>query len=113
MGHMGQANQFEQRLYFFFPDFRMDTLEFQSQAYIASNGAPREKRRVLKNVRDSFSCLYWRHSIDCNVARSCGGETGDQLKQRGFTAAGRTDQANELTLGNGEVNLLQDHRGSV
>src|ERR1700722_7867873 len=84
-------------------------LQFESQPNVSGDCPPGPQCRVLKKLRDGHACIPRSHTVDQDASRTGAGEAGDKLEQRRLTATGRTNETNELSLVDGEIDLLQ-HR---
>ena len=90
-----------------------DLVIFQSKFDIGSHGHGGIDRIVLEDHCDAtlaggnFGNVC---SVDQNGARGLRTDTSDHTQQSGLTATGGTDQDGKGTVGDGQVQILNDHR---
>lgn len=81
----------------------------QRELHVLRCRQPGEQRSLLEDDSPIGSCAPQRHSILIHPSPRGRQQSGNQIQQCAFAAAGRTYQADELTCMDGEIDVLQ-HR---
>jgi len=86
--------------------------ELEREADVFFYSEPRKQGGFLKDEGDLLAGVDGGHAVDGDGARGAWREAGDEFEQRGFAAAGRADDGDELAALDAEVDVVEDARAA-
>src|SRR6201999_1424714 len=91
----------------------IDAAHFEAQQHIVEHGAPGEQQVLLHHVADMAAQagdLFVAMQQSAGVGRD---QPGDDVEDRGFAAAARADDTDEVLLANVEIQTVEDVDGAA
>src|SRR5262245_66542777 len=79
----------------------------QTESNIVLNGQPRKQSSLLKDHTTIRPRSFDRLAVHEDLSGGWRLETGNQVQQRGFAAAARTDQRNDLPVLHRQTDIIQ------
>jgi hypothetical protein len=80
----------------------------ETERNVFANGEPRKNTILLKYKNSAWIGLRDGHAFDQNVSGCRWDETSNDVQQRRFSAAARTNDANKLPLHDVGANVMQN-----